>query len=47
MDGKRLSPTCSCNLLPEMSAQAVATSVTVGLDGAYYLGELKGFPAQA
>lgn len=31
--------------LPEMiPAQAVATSVTIGRDGAYYVGELKGFP---
>lgn len=31
--------------LPEMiPAQAVATSVAVGPDGAYYVGELKGFP---
>jgi hypothetical protein len=31
--------------LPEMiPAQAVATSVAIGPDGAYYVGELKGFP---
>ena len=26
-------------------AQAVATSIAIGPDGAYYMGELKGFPA--
>ena len=32
--------------LPEMiPAEAVATSVAIGPDGAYYVGELKGFPA--
>ena len=34
-----------CNLPPEIPAEAVATSVAVGPDGAYYVGELKGFPA--
>ena len=33
-----------CGLPPEMPAQPVATSVAVGPDGAYYVGELKGFP---
>jgi hypothetical protein len=33
-----------CNLPEMMPAQAVATSVAVGPDGAYYVGELKGFP---
>jgi len=33
-----------CGLPPMMPAQAVATSVAVGPDGAYYMGELKGFP---
>jgi len=28
-----------------MPAEAVATSVTVGADGAYYVGELRGYPA--
>jgi hypothetical protein len=28
-----------------MPAEAVVTSVTVGADGAYYIGELRGFPA--
>jgi hypothetical protein len=30
---------------PMMDAQPVATSVAIGPDGAYYMGELKGFPA--
>jgi len=34
-----------CDLPPMIPAQAVATSVAVGPDGAYYVGELKGFPA--
>lgn len=33
-----------CGLPDMMPAQAVATSVAVGPDGAYYVGELKGFP---
>lgn len=33
-----------CGLPAEIPAQAVATSVVVGADGAYYVGELKGFP---
>lgn len=33
-----------CFLPEAMPAQAVATSVVVGPDGAYYVGELKGFP---
>jgi hypothetical protein len=33
-----------CNI-PMMPAQAVPTSVVVGPDGYYYVGELKGFPA--
>lgn len=33
-----------CGLPPMMPAQAVATSVAIGPDGAYYVGELKGFP---
>lgn len=28
-----------------INAEAVATSITVGADGAYYVGELRGFPA--
>ncbi len=34
-----------CGLPPMLPAQPVATSVAVGPDGAYYVGELKGFPA--
>ncbi len=34
-----------CGLPPAIPAQAVATSVAVGPDGYYYVGELKGFPA--
>jgi hypothetical protein len=33
-----------CALPPQIPAQAVATSVIVGPDGAYYVSELKGFP---
>jgi hypothetical protein len=33
------------DLPPLMDAQPVATSVAIGPDGAYYMGELKGFPA--
>jgi hypothetical protein len=33
------------DLPPMMDAQPVATSVAIGPDGAYYMGELKGFPA--
>jgi hypothetical protein len=34
-----------CDLPATMPAEAVTTSVAVGADGAYYLTELKGFPA--
>jgi len=34
-----------CGLPPMIPAEPVAASVTVGPDGAYYVGELKGFPA--
>jgi hypothetical protein len=34
-----------CDLPPMMPADSVPTSVTIGKDGAYYVGELKGFPA--
>jgi hypothetical protein len=34
-----------CGLPDQIPAQAVATSVAIGPDGAYYVGELKGFPA--
>jgi hypothetical protein len=35
----------ACDLPDRIPAQAVATSVVVGPDGAWYVGELKGFPA--
>ena len=35
----------ACGLPPMMPAQPVSTSVAVGPDGAYYVSELKGFPA--
>jgi hypothetical protein len=34
-----------CELPPNFPAQPVSTSVAVGPDGAYYVSELKGFPA--
>jgi hypothetical protein len=34
-----------CDLPPMMPADSVPTGVTIGPDGAYYVGELKGFPA--
>ncbi|MGA9575151.1 MAG: ScyD/ScyE family protein [Lysobacterales bacterium] len=34
-----------CNLPAVMPAQAVPTSIAIGADGWYYVGELKGFPA--
>lgn len=34
-----------CGLPPMIPAEPVATSVAIGPDGAYYVGELKGFPA--
>ena len=34
-----------CNLPPMIPAQPVTPSVAIGPDGAYYIGELKGFPA--
>jgi len=34
-----------CNLPASLPAQAVATSIAIGPDGAYYVSELKGFPA--
>jgi len=34
-----------CELPPMIPAEPVARSVTIGPDGAYYVGELKGFPA--
>lgn len=38
-------PPPACGLPPMIPAQPVATSVAIGPDGAYYVGELKGFPA--
>jgi len=35
----------ACSLPPSLPAQPVSTSVAVGPDGAYYVSELKGFPA--
>lgn len=36
-----------CELPAEIPAESVPTSVAIGPDGAYYVGELKGFPALA
>lgn len=36
-----------CNFGPTIPTQAVPTSVVIGPDGYYYVGELKGFPAPA
>ena len=36
-----------CGLPPMIPAQPVTPSVAIGPDGAYYIGELKGFPAPA
>jgi hypothetical protein len=41
------NPADLCSLPPMIPAQAVPTSVAVGPDGYYYVGELKGFPAPA
>lgn len=41
------NPSPLCALPPELPAQAVPTSIAVGPDGYYYVGELKGFPAPA
>jgi hypothetical protein len=38
-------PADICGLPDEIPAQGVATSVAIGPDGAYYVSELKGFPA--
>lgn len=34
-----------CGLPPQIPAEAVPTSIAIGPDGYYYVGELKGFPA--
>ena len=39
-----LDPDDFPGLAPELTAEAVPTSVTIGPDGAIYVGELKGFP---
>lgn len=39
------NPADICDLPPMIPGQAVPTSVAVGPDGYYYVGELKGFPA--
>lgn len=41
------NPSQLCGLPDMMPAQAVPTTVAVGPDGYYYVGELKGFPAPA
>lgn len=38
-------PPSLCGLPPAIPGQAVPTSVAVGPDGSFYVGELKGFPA--
>jgi hypothetical protein len=38
-------PAPQCGLPPMIPAQPVTPSVAIGPDGAYYIGELKGFPA--
>ncbi len=43
--GCPFGPPDICFLPPMIPAQAVPTSVAIGPDGAYYVGELKGFPA--
>jgi hypothetical protein len=39
------APTDPCQLPPMIPAEAVPTSIAIGPDGAYYVGEVKGFPA--
>jgi hypothetical protein len=41
--GQTVPPPCDAPAM--IPAQAVSTSVAIGPDGAYYVGELKGFPA--
>lgn len=43
--GCPFGPPPICGLPPAIPAQAVTPSVAIGPDGAYYIGELKGFPA--
>lgn len=40
------NPAPECGLPPMIPAQPVATSIAVGPDGAYYAGELTGFPSE-
>lgn len=41
------SPAPFCDLPPMIPAESVPTSVAIGPDGHYYVGELRGFPAPA
>ena len=45
LSGCPAGPAEICDLPDEIPAQAVATSVAIGPDGAFYVSELKGFPA--
>lgn len=45
LSGCPAGPAEICDLPDEIPAQGVATSVAIGPDGAYYVSELKGFPA--
>jgi hypothetical protein len=47
MFGCPFGPPEACELPPAMPAEAVPTSIAVGPDGWYYVGELKGFPGPA
>lgn len=40
-----VAPLCATGGEPELPAQAVPTSISIGPDGYFYVGELKGFPA--
>ena len=43
--GQTYPPMSPCSAPAMIPAQAVSTSIAIGPDGAYYVGELKGFPA--
>ena len=45
LSGCPAGPAEICDLPDEIPAQGVATSVAIGPDGAFYVSELKGFPA--
>jgi hypothetical protein len=45
LSGCPTGPAEVCDLPDEIPAQGVATSVAIGPDGAFYVSELKGFPA--